>query len=130
MKGRKLALAMAAFALVAVVVGVFVWPEPKEAKADTYYYSVDAWCVPDWCAAGYAEIQIRFKFNDIWGDWTDAWVVDGAHYFLTTNLICDQWQIRLAATSEYADDEDPITVNGGTFSYGTWNLDEHNGEHP
>jgi len=121
---------MTAFALVALIVGVLVWPTPKEALANERY-SVDLKCVEDplnqhWAA--YANVQIRGRWGGVWAGWVDCDVVDGANYFVYFFNAPTDWEVRLTETGIYHDEEDPILTAGGTHNF-VWEVSEHDGAH-
>jgi len=64
MKAKKLAVAMTAFALAALVVGVLVWPQPKPALAQNVSVTI---FVDNWNGVNPYNIQATAEALDAWG---------------------------------------------------------------
>jgi len=99
MKGKKLILAMAAFALVAVVVGVLVLPEPKEAKADEIR---TCFLIDNINFDPVQDADVEFSKEtapDIWSAWQDG-EEDGfglGEYKFVFDSLPYRWRVRVQA---------------------------------
>jgi hypothetical protein len=131
-KSSRKKLALLAFIVVAlVVIGVTVWPSPKEAKADPVTYSV--YCY--WLAFGvptpiWSDAPIEFRFKRVGQPAYDDWQLftDYADGVFSIDVDYEEgvsyWQIRLNG-GDYVG-IDPWNAQGsgdiGTIFYVEWQL--------